>query len=138
MAAVAGTEHHNFAYAPDHRILTWERLEHLRLQKLGLGHRYSRHFNVLRNSTTPRSQTPSSLERERTIAVRGPPQSELRRSKQKDLPADKKNNSIAPFATLEKPTCGFFFTVATDNKKRNFGIPASDLVKWRTSQSSSN
>ena len=41
-------------------------------------------------------------------------------------------NSIAPFHTMSKPTCGVFFSRATDNKKRKFGIPPSDLVKWRS------
>lgn len=44
----------------------------------------------------------------------------------------KKMNSIAPFYTQEKPTCGFFFSRCTDNKKKKFGIPPSDLVKWRS------
>ncbi len=43
----------------------------------------------------------------------------------------KKANSIAPFATLGKPTCGVFFSRETDNKKKKFGIPPSDLMKWR-------
>ncbi|XP_071792413.1 uncharacterized protein [Asterias amurensis] len=42
-----------------------------------------------------------------------------------------KTNSVAPFATLAKPTCGFFFSRVTDNKKRRTGIPPADLVKWR-------
>lgn len=42
-----------------------------------------------------------------------------------------KTNSVAPFATLAKPTCGFFFSRITDNKKRRTGIPSADLVKWR-------
>jgi len=42
-----------------------------------------------------------------------------------------KNNSVAPFATLAKPTCGYFFSRGTDNKKRRTGIPSADLVKWR-------
>ena len=42
-----------------------------------------------------------------------------------------KTNSVAPFATLAKPTCGYFFSRQTDNKKRRTGIPSADLVKWR-------
>jgi hypothetical protein len=30
------------------------------------------------------------------------------------------NNSLAPFYTEEKPTCGFFFSRGTDNKKKKF------------------
>ena len=32
-------------------------------------------------------------------------------------------NCLAPFASVGKPTCGFFFTRTTDNKKRLTGIP---------------
>jgi hypothetical protein len=42
-----------------------------------------------------------------------------------------KSNSVAPFATLAKPTCGWFFSRGTDHKKRLTGIPPADLVKWR-------
>lgn len=40
-------------------------------------------------------------------------------------------NSVAPFSTLSKPTCGYFFSRLTDQKKRRSGIPPADLVKWR-------
>lgn len=40
-------------------------------------------------------------------------------------------NSVAPFSTLSKPTCGYFFSRLTDQKKRLSGIPPADLVKWR-------
>ena len=41
-------------------------------------------------------------------------------------------NKLAPFSTLEKPTCGFKFSRETDNRKKNFGILPSNLVKWRS------
>lgn len=41
-------------------------------------------------------------------------------------------NSLAPFASLGKPTCGFFFSRDTDNKKRRTGIPPTNTVKWRS------
>lgn len=41
-------------------------------------------------------------------------------------------NKLAPFKTLGKPTCGFNFSRETDNRKKNFGIMPSDLVKWRS------
>ena len=41
------------------------------------------------------------------------------------------NNSAAPFFTMQKPTCGYFFSRGTDNKKKKFGIPPSNLVMWR-------
>ena len=44
---------HAFPFNPDNKTITWERLESLRLQKLGLSNRYSRHFNVLRKNKNP-------------------------------------------------------------------------------------
>ena len=41
-------------------------------------------------------------------------------------------NSLAPFSTLGKYTCGYYFSRDTDNKKRKTGIPPSDLVSWRS------
>ncbi|XP_071941623.1 uncharacterized protein [Antedon mediterranea] len=41
------------------------------------------------------------------------------------------SNSVAPFTTLGKPTCGFFFSRQTDHKKRQTGIPPANLVMWR-------
>lgn len=41
-------------------------------------------------------------------------------------------NSLAPFSTLGKYTCGYYFSRETDNKKRTTGIPPSDLVAWRS------
>ncbi|XP_072165477.1 uncharacterized protein [Diadema setosum] len=40
-------------------------------------------------------------------------------------------NSLAPFATTSKPTCGYFFSRNTDNRKKSIGIPATDLVAYR-------
>lgn len=42
------------------------------------------------------------------------------------------SNSMSPFHTSIKPTCGYFFSRDTDNKKRRIGIPPSDLVSWRS------
>lgn len=41
-------------------------------------------------------------------------------------------NALAPFSTLGKYTCGYYFSRDTDNKKRKTGIPPSDLVAWRS------
>lgn len=46
-------------------------------------------------------------------------------------------NSLAPFASLGKPTCGYFFSRGTDNKKRRTGIPPTNTVKWRSHSSAS-
>ncbi|XP_064396534.1 uncharacterized protein LOC135343505 [Halichondria panicea] len=42
-------------------------------------------------------------------------------------------NSVSPFNTIVKPTCGYFFSRETDNRKRNIGIPPSNVVAWRSS-----
>jgi hypothetical protein len=42
------------------------------------------------------------------------------------------HNSLAPFASLGKPTCGFFFTRNISHKKRLIGINATNTVKWRS------
>ena len=41
-------------------------------------------------------------------------------------------NSLAPFSTLGKSTCGYYFSRETDHKKRKTGIPPSDLVAWQS------
>ena len=41
------------------------------------------------------------------------------------------SNSTAPFFTMQKPTCGYFFSQLTDNRKKKIGIPATNLVLWR-------
>jgi len=33
---------------------------------------------------------------------------------------------------LLQPTCGYYFTRDTVNKKVRIGVPPSDLVKWRS------
>ncbi|XP_066919653.1 putative uncharacterized protein CIMIP3 [Clytia hemisphaerica] len=43
-----------------------------------------------------------------------------------------RRNKLAPFSTLGKPTCGFNFSRDTDNRKQNFGIMPTNLVKWRS------
>ena len=43
--------------APDTRVLTWHRLERLRLQKLGLPTKYSRYFTVTRASQESQTAT---------------------------------------------------------------------------------
>lgn len=48
------------------------------------------------------------------------------------------SNSLAPFASIGKPTCGYYFSRKTDNKKRRTGIPPSNTVKWRSRSSASN
>ncbi|ELT96780.1 hypothetical protein CAPTEDRAFT_225125 [Capitella teleta] len=54
------------------------------------------------------------------------------------VPSSYLNNSVAPFATMGKPTCGFFFSRGTDHRKRNFGIPATNVAAWRTTHTPPN
>ncbi|EDO39202.1 predicted protein [Nematostella vectensis] len=67
---------------------------------------------------------------------RSSPKSRKNRSNQPSMPQLDPRfryvNSLAPFSTLGKPTCGFYFSRETDNKKRRTGIPPSDLVAWRS------
>ena len=135
MATEPEAEVHLYSFNPNPHVLTWQRLEYMRLQQLGISNRYSRHFNVTRTSPRMKVSTPTHKERERNLALSG-----FRGGVQDDAggqKGSKVNNSVAPFATTGKPTCGYFFSTGTDNRKRNFGIPPSDLVKWRTAQYSS-
>lgn len=116
---------HSVDYNTSPRTLTWERLENRRLERLGLGaKRYSRHFQRFQREPT----TVSNPEFSKTLTkTNEKSQAYVIIGGEKVLV-----NSIAPFYTEEKPTCGFYFSRGTDNKKRKFGIPPSDLVKWRT------
>ena len=40
-------------------------------------------------------------------------------------------NKLAPFWTMEKPSCGVGFSRDTDNKKQKMDIEPSNLVRWR-------
>lgn len=113
---------HLQSFNPNPKTLTWERLENKRLSKLGLGSkRYSRHFQRFqRESSNMSDPLPATIVKEggtSYVIIGG---------------EKVKMNSIAPFYTEEKPTCGYFFSRQTDNKKKKFGIPPSDLVKWRS------
>lgn len=146
MASVTQSSPEPFPFNPNPRTLTWYRLETQRLKNLGLPNKYSRHFsNVLRGSCQAQQNemdhldplaSPLSFRR-----ARPSPERSLQRGKTlSSMPPrphpNNKVNSVAPFATLGKPTCGYFFTERTDNKKIKFGIPPSDLVKWRCDKQS--
>ncbi|XP_052808557.1 uncharacterized protein LOC128237248 [Mya arenaria] len=112
---------HSHGFNPNPKTINWERLELMRLQKLHLGpERYSRHFQRFQRSEEGPVDLSSSLQRQPTqyvITANG----EI-----------KKANSLAPFSTVGKPTCGCFFSRVTDNKKKKIGIPPTNLVKWRS------
>lgn len=112
----------------DKQKLTWEHLEIVRLKKLGIPNRYSRHLG--RDFTMPLERHPSTGPSWKTELK--PTPATGTGEKKEGGKAVSTNNSLAPFYTLAKPTCGFFFSRQTDNKKRKFGIPPSDLVKWRS------
>lgn len=117
---------------------TWERLEALRLKRLGLSNKYSRHFNVLRTSSGALHRA-TNLDMEKLsftedrLAMQGmvPPERLANTGSKNGKESNNHSNSLAPFSTVGKPTCGYFFSRVTDNKKKKFGIPPSDLVKWR-------
>ena len=116
------------------KTLTWQRLEELRLESLGLSNKYSRHFNVLRRSDDSFHSDGTTYQLSGVANPRVDKRSALQktqRQKPDGTPISRKANSVAPFATVGKATCGFFFSRETDNKKKKFGIPPSDLVKWR-------
>ena len=58
----------------------------------------------------------------------------LRQQGEGGAPHTIRRNKVAPFSTLGKPTCGFNFSRDTDNRKKNFGIMPSNLVKWRSNK----
>lgn len=42
-------------------------------------------------------------------------------------------NFISPFHTMQpKPTCGYYFSRETDNRKMRIGIAPTDLSAWRS------
>lgn len=92
---------------------------------------YSRHIsNELREAAT---KSVSSQRTENTTKSHG------EALKKPDIPVHclaepwtRQVNSLAPFSTLGKYTCGYYFSRSTDNKKRKTGIPPSDLVAWRS------
>ncbi|KAK7108674.1 putative uncharacterized protein CIMIP3 isoform X2 [Littorina saxatilis] len=109
--------------------LTWEYLETIRLKKLRIPNRYSRHLG--KGFTMPREEHPLQGPAWNN-SLKPTPVNGVGSIKDEKQGAKCINNSIAPFFTVGKPTCGYFFSRSTDNKKRNIGIPPSDVVKWRS------
>jgi len=121
-------------YNPDPKMVTYERLEFQRFDDMGMKNRYSRHFThpqqgwadgpdgpykrvfpAKRLMPGCRTYLPPFIGRDSLGCQNGFP----------------KANSLAPFASLYKATCGAFFDENTDHRKRNFGIPPTDLVRAR-------
>lgn len=42
------------------------------------------------------------------------------------------SNSLNPFYTLQKPTCGYLYRRDTDHTRKCFDVPPANLVLWRT------
>ena len=124
--------------APNHNIdprtYSWQHLEELRLKSLGIPNRYSRYFNARPLRIVSVNQGMSGGRSNfypKTGAFTGAFSGSVIRDFNKVRVA--KSNSLAPFCTLGKPTCGYFFSRNTDNRRSKFGIPASNLVQWRSS-----
>ena len=105
---------------PDPRTITWEHLETLRCKQLGLSTKHSRHFNILRTHRpltdpydTEHNQVPPNSY---TVTISVP----------------RRVNSLAPFSTMGKPTCGYFFSEATNHLKLKSDVQSSNLTKWRS------
>ncbi|XP_071114465.1 uncharacterized protein [Haliotis cracherodii] len=131
---LAGTQ--TVGFNPNLHTLTWERLETLRLKSLGIPNRFSRHCNTYTQSNVTKShfRPPVTPTFEQTLRASTQPifNGHKKTTKLGAKGTAKTPNSLAPFYTLGKPTCGFFFSRFTDNKKRDIGIPPSDLVQWRS------
>ena len=110
---------------PSLQRLTWEYLEIERVKTLGIPTRYIYHLGI--PFIVP-VQKGDATDRDWTMHLKTTPGPKLRVKASRKVTT---NNSLAPFYTLSKSTCGYFFSRDTDNKRRKFGIPPSDLVKWR-------
>uniref|UniRef100_A0A8D0SLH5 Uncharacterized protein n=2 Tax=Sus scrofa TaxID=9823 RepID=A0A8D0SLH5_PIG len=41
-------------------------------------------------------------------------------------------NSLNPFCTSQKPTCGYLYCRDTDHTRKRFDVPPANLVLWRS------
>lgn len=39
-------------------------------------------------------------------------------------------NSLSPFYTLQKPTCGYLYRRDTDHTRKHFDVPPANLALW--------
>lgn len=42
------------------------------------------------------------------------------------------SNSLNPFYTLQKPTCGYLYRRDTDHTRKLFDVPPANLALWRS------
>ncbi len=119
------------------KTIAWERLERSRLESLGMPTRFSRHFNYSTNQPFCAKSTsfvlpPVSSTIDVALRMCEIEEYTTRLEGENNTKGGGKGNSLGPFYTRGKPTCGYFFSLGTDNKKRLTGIPPSNLVAWRT------
>ncbi|KAJ7999124.1 hypothetical protein DPEC_G00212150 [Dallia pectoralis] len=60
------------------------------------------------------------------------PSSGLSRSQEPLPQLNVVSNSLMPFYTMMRPTCGYQFSWDTVHNRRHIGIPASNPVMWRS------
>ncbi|XP_060045808.1 putative uncharacterized protein CIMIP3 isoform X2 [Erinaceus europaeus] len=41
------------------------------------------------------------------------------------------SNSLSPFYTLQKPTCGYLYCRDTDHSRKVFDVPPANQIMWR-------
>ncbi|XP_012628674.1 ciliary microtubule inner protein 3 [Microcebus murinus] len=42
------------------------------------------------------------------------------------------SNSLNPFYTLQKPTCGYLYRRDTDHTRKRFDVPSANVMLWRS------
>ncbi|EHB10840.1 hypothetical protein GW7_19117 [Heterocephalus glaber] len=42
------------------------------------------------------------------------------------------SNSLNPFYTLQKPTCGYLYRRDTDHTRKHFDVPAANVALWQS------
>lgn len=94
---------------------------------------YSRHLSPEKTNRSSSSTASSSTKSSKSTSSTSPKKIEpgIKVQRLSD-PRFRYVNSLAPFSTLGKATCGYYFSDQTDHKKYKTGIPPSDLVAWRT------
>ena len=122
--------------SPRGNTVVWSRLESMRLNKLGIGNRQSTHVGRLTRAISARDNARFDA----SFDGSDDSSSSVANGEQNNLPGrnlvrgsgtSSVAQSLAPFTTAGKPTCGYYFSRSTMHTKRKFGIPPSDLVKWR-------
>lgn len=127
-----------FEQHSNQQLQRWYTLEGLRLRNLGLQRRLRWQPHSPGNSS-PRQSIQSAREgyRSSTESPRGRTMSaRIDQEREMELmPLPDTNgfhNTLAPFKTNDKPTCGFYFSRDIDHRKKQHGLIAADVPKWRS------